>query len=62
MTVRDPDSYEDIPAELARIDTNVEGLITKFERQSQMIVQVDDLQERIDQLETEVAKLKTSDR
>jgi len=62
MTVRDPDSYEDIPAELARIDTNVEGLIAKFERQSQMIVQVDDLQERIDQLETEVAKLKTSDR
>jgi len=62
MTVRDPESYEDIPAELARIDTNVEGLIAKFERQSQMIVQVDDLQERIDQLETEVAKLKTSDR
>jgi len=62
MTVRDPDSYEDIPAELARIDTNVEGLIAKFERQAQMIVQVDDLQERIDQLETEVAKLKTSDR
>jgi len=62
MTVRDPESYEDIPAELARIDTNVEGLIAKFERQSQMIVQVDDLQERIDQLETEVAKLRTSDR
>jgi len=62
MTVRDPESYEDIPAELARIDTNVEGLIAKFERQSQMIVQVDDLLERIDQLETEVAKLRTSDR
>jgi len=62
MTVRDPESYEDIPAELARIDTNVEGLIAKFERQSQMIVQVDDLQERIEQLETEVAKLRTSDR
>jgi len=62
MTVRDPESYKDIPAELARIDTNVEGLIAKFERQSQMIVQVDDMQERIEQLETEVAKLRTSDR
>jgi len=62
MTVRDPESYEDIPAELARIDTNVEGLIAKFERQSQMIVQVDDMMERIKQLETEVAKLRTSDR
>jgi len=62
MKVRDPESYEDIPAELARLDTNVEGLIAKFERQSQMIVKVDDMLERIEQLETEVAKLKTSDR
>jgi hypothetical protein len=60
--VKDPEEYEDLPRELARVDQNIEGLVNKFERQSQMIVKVDDMLERIEQLETEVAKLKRSDR
>jgi len=59
---KDPEEYTDIGAELHRLDQNIEGLMNKFERQSQMLVRVDDMLERIEQLETEVARLKTSER
>jgi len=60
--VKDPEEYEDLPRELARVDQNIEGLVNKFERQSQMLVQVDDMLERIEELEREVSKLRTKDR
>ena len=60
--VKDPEDYEDLPRELARVDQNIEGLVNKFERQSQMLVQVDDMLERIEELEREVSKLRTKDR
>ena len=60
--VKDPEEYEDLPRELARVDQNIEGLVNKFERQSQMLVQVDDMLERIQELEREVSKLRTKDR
>jgi len=59
---KDPEEYEDLPRELARVDQNIEGLVNKFERQSQMLVQVDDMLERIEELEREVSKLRTKDR
>ena len=59
---KDPEEYEDLPRELARVDQNIEGLVNKFERQSQMLVQVDDMLERIQELEREVSKLRTKDR
>ena len=60
--VKHPEEYEDLPRELARVDQNIEGLVNKFERQSQMLVQVDDMLERIEELEREVSKLRTKDR
>ena len=54
---KDPEEYEDLPRELARVDQNIEGLINKFERQSRMLVRVDQLEERVERLETQLALL-----
>jgi hypothetical protein len=39
--VKEPDEYTDVGAELRRLDQNIEGLIAKFQRQSQMIARTD---------------------
>ena len=51
---KDPEEYTDVGAELHRLDQNIEGLINKFERQSQMLVRVDHLEERIRKLEKQL--------
>jgi len=51
---KDPEEYTDVGAELHRLDQNIEGLINKFERQSQMLVRVDHLEERIRELEKQL--------
>jgi len=51
---KDPEEYTDIGAELHRLDQNIEGLMNKFERQSQMLVRVDHLEERIRELEKQL--------
>ena len=68
--VKEADEYTEVGQERRRIDQNVEGLIAKFERQSKMIVRVDQheehferlisnirrLEERIDKLENEATR------
>jgi len=51
---KDPEEYTDIGAELHRLDQNIEGLMNKFERQSQMLVRFDHLEERIRELEKQL--------
>lgn len=58
---KDPEEYEDIPRELARVDQNIEGLVTKFERQSKMLVRVDQLEERVEQLERQLSLMNNHD-
>ena len=59
--VKDPEDYEDLPRELARVDQNIEGLVNKFERQSQMLVRVDQLEERVKKLEQQLSLLTNHD-
>jgi peptidoglycan hydrolase CwlO-like protein len=56
--VKEPDEYTDVGAELRRLDQNIEGLIAKFERQTKMIVRVDQHEEHLEQLYTELAELR----
>jgi len=56
--VKEPDEYTDVGAELRRLDQNIEGLLNKFERQSTMLVRVDQHEEHLEQLYTEVAELR----
>jgi archaellum component FlaC len=58
---KDPEDYEDLPRELARVDQNIEGLVNKFERQSQMLVRVDQLEERVKKLEQQLSLLTNHD-
>jgi len=58
---KDPEEYEDIPRELARVDQNIEGLLNKFERQSQMLVRVDQLEERVERLERQLSFINNHD-
>lgn len=58
---KDPEEYEDIPRELARVDQNIEGLVTKFERQSKMLVRVDQLEERVERLERQLSLMNNRD-
>jgi archaellum component FlaC len=58
---KDPEEYEDIPRELARVDQNIEGLVTKFERQSKMLVRVDQLEERVERLESQLSLMNNHD-
>jgi len=58
---KDPEEYEDLPRELARVDQNIEGLINKFERQSQMLVRVDQLEERVERLERQLSFINNHD-
>lgn len=56
--VKEPDEYTDMGAEFRRLDQNIEGLLTKFERQSTMLVRVDQHEEHLEQLFTELAELR----
>jgi len=56
--VKEPEEYTDIGAEFRRLDQNIEGLLNKFERQTKMIVRVDQHEEHLEQLYTEVAELR----
>jgi len=56
--VKEADEYTDVGAELRRLDQNIEGLLNKFERQSTMLVRVDQHEEHLEQLYTEVAELR----
>jgi polyhydroxyalkanoate synthesis regulator phasin len=58
---KDPEEYEDLPRELARVDQNIEGLINKFERQSKMLVRVDQLEERVERLERQLSFINNHD-
>jgi archaellum component FlaC len=58
---KDPEEYEDIPRELARVDQNIEGLMAKFERQSKMLVRVDQLEERVERLERQLSLINNHD-
>jgi len=58
---KDPEEYEDIPRELARVDQNIEGLVAKFERQSKMLVRVDQLEERVERLERQLSLINNHD-
>jgi len=56
--VKQPDEYTDVGAEFRRLDQNIEGLLAKFERQSEMLVRVDQHEEHLERLFTELAKLR----
>jgi len=56
--VKQPEEYTDIGAEFRRLDQNIEGLVAKFERQSEMLVRVDQHEEHLEQLFTELAQLR----
>jgi len=56
--VKEADEYTDVGAELRRLDQNIEGLINKFQRQSQMIARTDNHQEHLETLFTELADLR----
>jgi len=49
---------EQVGAELRRLDQNIEGLINKFQRQSQMIARTDNHEEHLETLFTELADLR----
>ena len=55
--VKEPDEYTDVGAELRRLDQNIEGLMAKFERQSKMIVQLDQHEEHFQRLISHVRQL-----
>lgn len=54
LMVKEPEEYTDVGAELRRLDQNIEGLMNKFQRQSQMLVRVDQLEERVEKLEQQL--------
>jgi peptidoglycan hydrolase CwlO-like protein len=56
--VKEPDEYTDMGAEFRRLDQNIEGLLNKFQKQSKMLVRVDQHEEHLEQLFTEVAELR----
>ena len=56
--VKEPNEYTDVGAELRRLDQNIEGLIAKFQRQSQMIARTDNHEEHLEQIFTELADLR----
>jgi len=56
--VKDADEYTDVGAELRRLDQNIEGLINKFQRQSQMIARTDNHEEHLETLFSELADLR----
>jgi len=56
--VKEADEYTDVGAELRRLDQNIEGLINKFQRQSQMIARTDNHEEHLETLFTELAELR----
>jgi C4-type Zn-finger protein len=55
--VKEPEEYTQVGQELRRLDQNIEGLIAKFERQSQMLVQLDQHEEHFERLISRVHKL-----
>ena len=55
--VKEPEEYTQVGEELRRLDQNIEGLIAKFERQSQMLVQIDQHEEHFERLITRVHEL-----
>jgi len=55
--VKEPDEYTEVGAELRRLDQNIEGLMAKFERQSKMIVQLDQHEEHFQRLISHVRQL-----
>ena len=55
--VKEPEEYTNVGAELRRLDQNIEGLMAKFERQSKMIVQVDQHEEHFQRLISHVRQL-----
>ena len=56
--VKEPDEYTNVGAELRRLDQNIEGLINKFQRQSQMIARTDNHEEHLETIFTELADLR----
>jgi C4-type Zn-finger protein len=56
--VKDPEEYTDIGAEFRRLDQNIEGLLNKFERQSTMLVRVDQHEEHLEKIYSELADLR----
>jgi len=56
--VKEPDEYTDVGAELRRLDQNIEGLINKFQRQSEMIARTDNHEEHLETVFTELAELR----
>ena len=56
--VKKPEEYTDVGAEFRRLDQNIEGLVAKFERQSEMLVRVDQHEEHLERLFTELAQLR----
>ena len=57
--VKDPEEYTDHGAEFRRLDQNIEGLLNKFERQSKMLVRVDQHEEHLEKIYSELAELRT---
>ena len=55
--VKDPEEYTDVGAEFRRLDQNIEGLMAKFERQSKMLVQLDQHEEHFERLISRVREL-----
>ena len=55
--VKEPEEYTQVGAELRRLDQNIEGLMAKFERQSKMIVQLDQHEEHFQRLISHVRQL-----
>ena len=55
--VKEPEEYTEVGAELRRLDQNIEGLMAKFERQSKMIVQLDQHEEHFQRLISHVRQL-----
>jgi len=56
--VKEPEEYTDVGAEFRRLDQNIEGLLNKFERQTEMLVRVDQHEEHLEQLYSELADLR----
>jgi C4-type Zn-finger protein len=56
--VKNPDEYTDHGAEFRRLDQNIEGLLNKFERQSKMLVRVDQHEEHLEKIYSELAELR----
>jgi C4-type Zn-finger protein len=56
--VKEPDEYTDFGAEFRRLDQNIEGLLNKFQKQSKMLVRVDQHEEHLEQVFTELSELR----